>query len=72
LPDRGQKTNAAFLANLAVAHARLAHGNRAYAGHDVALRQMAMTHDALMAIFSLEAGMAAEKLGDLGLQRLGQ
>ena len=35
--------------SLPVAHARLAHGHRADAGHDLALGQMPVTHDALAA-----------------------
>ena len=40
-------------AGLPVAHARLAHGDRPDAGHDLTLGQMAVTHDASAAIVSL-------------------
>ena len=57
---------------LAIAHARLAHGDRPDAGHHLALGQMAVADDALAAILGLEIGMLAEKLGDLRLDCLGQ
>ena len=55
-----------------VAHARLANGDRPDAGHDLALGQMAVTHDAPMAVLGLEIGMRAEEVGDLGLDGLSQ
>jgi hypothetical protein len=54
------------------AHARLAHGDRANAGHDLALGQATVAHDAPMAIPGLEIGMSGQKLGDFGFDRLGQ
>ena len=50
----------------------LAHDNRADAGHDLALGQVPMANNALMAGLGLEFGMAAKELGDLGLDGLGQ
>jgi hypothetical protein len=41
-------------------------------GHHLALRQMAVAHNALAAILSLEARMLGEKISDLGLYGLGQ
>ena len=43
-------------AGLPVAHARLAHGDRPDAGHDLALGQMAVTHDASATIVGLQIG----------------
>ena len=57
---------------LTVAYTRLANGDRTDAGHDLALRQMAMPHDAPVAVLGLEVGMLAEKVGDLGLDCLGE
>src|SRR5205807_10624156 len=42
------------------------------AGHDLALRKMAVAHDALMAGLGLQIGMLCQKLGDLRLNGLGQ
>ena len=50
----------------------LANGERTDAGHHLALGQMAMAHDALVAILGLEIGMQAEGIGDLGLDRPGE
>src|SRR5205085_391149 len=51
----------------------LANRDRADAGHDLALRKMAVAHDALLARRGLEIGVLCEKLGnlrfDLGQQR---
>ena len=57
---------------LTVAHAWLANGDRPDAGHDLALGQMAMPHDAPVAVLGLEVGMRAEKIGDLGLNCLSE
>ena len=57
---------------LAIAHARLADGDRTDAGHHLALRQMAVADDALVAVLGLQIGMLAEKVRDLGLDRLGE
>jgi hypothetical protein len=43
----------------------LAHRDRAEAGHDLALGQMAVPHDAPVAVRGLQLGMGAEKIGDL-------
>src|SRR5439155_5369377 len=56
--------------SLPVAHARLAHGHRADAGHDLALGQMAVTHDALVARLGLEIGISPQKVSDFHLDRL--
>ena len=72
--DRRREADALGIggARLAVAHARLANGDRTDAGHDLALGQMAVAHDALVAVLGLQIGMLAEKVGDLGLDRLGE
>ena len=59
-------------ASLAIAHTRLADGNRTDAGHNLALWQMAVADDALMAVRGLQIGMLADKVRDLGLNGLGQ
>ena len=41
-------------------------------GHHLALRQVTVAHDALVAIRCLQIGMLAEKIRDLGLYRLGE
>ena len=56
----------------AVAHPRLANGDRADPGHDRALRKMAVAHDALLARRGLQIGVLCEKIGNLRLDRLGQ
>src|SRR5438132_659240 len=53
-------------------HTRLANSDWPDAGHDLALRKMAMAHHALVARLGLEIGMLSEKLGNLRLDRLGQ
>jgi hypothetical protein len=50
---------------------RLADRDRADTGHHLARRQMAVAHNALAAILSLEAHMLGEKISDLGLYGLG-
>src|SRR5258707_2727758 len=41
-------------------------------GHHLALWQVTVAHDALMTVLGLQIGMLAEKVRDLGLDRLGQ
>src|SRR5207302_1752456 len=55
---------------LPVAHARLAHRHRSDAGHDLALGQMTVTHDALVARLSLEIGISSEEVSDFRLHSL--
>jgi len=50
---------------LAVAHTRLADGDRTDTGHHLALRQVTVAHDPLVAVCGLQIGMPAEKVGDL-------
>ena len=57
---------------LPVAHARLAHGHRSDAGHDLALGQMPVTHDALVARLGLEIGISPQEVSDFRLDRLRQ
>src|SRR5680860_1750636 len=72
--DRRREADASgvFGTGLAVAHARLAHRDRADSGHDLALRQMAMPHDAPVAVRGLQLGVLGEKIGDLGLDCLSE
>ena len=55
---------------LPVAHARLAHSHRSDAGHDLALGQMPVTHDALVARLGLEIGISPQKVSDFHLNGL--
>ena len=55
---------------LAVAHPGLAHGHRPDPGHDLALGQMPVAHDALAARLGLEIGVSPEEVGDLRLDGL--
>src|ERR1700732_1058941 len=57
---------------LAIAHTRLADGDRTDTGHHLALRQVTVAHDPLVAVRGLQIGILAEKVRDLGLDRLGQ
>jgi hypothetical protein len=50
----------------------LADGDRTDAGHHLALRQVTVADNALVAVLGLQIGMLAEKVRDLGLDRLGQ
>src|SRR6516162_3988745 len=70
--DRWRVSDALAIARCTVAHPRLANGDRADAGHDVALWKMAMAYHALMARLGLEIRMLCEKLSNLRLDRLGQ
>ena len=56
----------------AIAYTRLANSDRIDTGHHLAFRQVTVACDALMAVRGLEIGMLAEKVRDLGLDRLGQ
>jgi hypothetical protein len=42
------------------------------AGHHLALRQVTVARDALVAVRGLQIGMLAEKVCDFGLDRLGE
>src|SRR5277367_6524348 len=68
--DARAKPNAFTLGCLAVAHPWLTHGHRADAGHDLALGQMPVTHDALAAHLGLEVGISAEEVRNLHLDGL--
>src|SRR3977135_3281527 len=57
---------------LPLAYTRLADGDRTDTGHHLALRQVTVADDALVAVLGLQIGMLAEKVGDLGLDRLGE
>ncbi len=57
---------------LAIAYTRLADGDRTDTGHHLALRQVAMADDTLMAVRGLQIGMLAEKVCNLGFDRLGE
>ena len=58
-------------ARLPVAHPRLAHRHRLDAGHDLALGQMPVSHDAPAAV-GLQIGGRGQKLGYFRFDRLGQ
>ena len=51
---------------------RLADSDRTDTGHHLALRQVTVADDALVALFSPQICMLAKKLCDLSLDRLGQ
>src|SRR6516165_9607973 len=70
--DRWRVSDALAIARCTVAHPRLANGDRADAGHDLALWKMAMAYHALMARLGLEIRMLCEKLSNLRLDSLGQ
>ena len=53
-------------------HPWAAHGDRANAGHDLALRQMSMAHQPLAAILGRLVGIPAEQGCDFGLDSLRQ
>ena len=46
--------------------------DRTDTGHHLGLRQVTVADDALVAVLGLQIGMLAEKVRDLGLDRLGQ
>src|SRR5215510_5298765 len=70
--DRWRVSDALAIARCTVAHPRLANGDKADTGHDLALGKMAMAYHALMARLGLEIRMLCEKLSNLRLDRLGQ
>jgi hypothetical protein len=72
--NRWRKPDAAGIGSirLAIAHTRLADGDRADTGHHLALGQLTVADNALMAIRGLQIGMLAEKVRDLGFNGLGQ
>src|SRR5215469_1062627 len=70
--DCWRVSDALAIARCTVAHPRLANGDRADAGHDVALWKIAMAHHALIARLGLEIRMLCEKLSNLRLDSLGQ
>jgi hypothetical protein len=51
--------------SLPIAHAWLAHGHRSDAGHDLALGQMPVTHDALVARPGIEIRISPQEVSDL-------
>src|SRR5712672_2187763 len=57
---------------LTIAYTRLADGDRTDAGHHLALRQVTVADDALVAVPGLQIGMLAEKVRDLSLDRFGE
>jgi hypothetical protein len=72
--DRRREPDAVGIggSRLAIAHTRLADGDRTDAGHHLALRQVTVADDALVTVLGLQIGMLAEKVRNLGLDRLGQ
>src|SRR5947199_5664784 len=72
--DRRREPDAARIGSrrLAIAYTRLADGDRTDTGHHLALRQVAVADDALVAVLGLQIGMLAEKVCDLGFDRLGE
>src|SRR5258706_15005535 len=72
--DRGREADAVGIIGgcTPVANARLAHGHGTDAGHHLALGQAPMADNALAPVLGLEIGMLGKKIGDLGLDRLGQ
>jgi hypothetical protein len=51
-------------------HTRLADGDRTDTGHHLALRQVTVPDDAPVIARGLQIGMLAEKVSDLGLDRM--
>src|SRR5207245_11133887 len=72
--DRRREPDAARIGSrrLAIAYTRLAGGDRTDTGHHLALRQVAVADDALVAVLGLQLGMLAEKVCDRGFVRLGE
>src|SRR4029077_11854623 len=66
------KPNAFARVGCTVADAWLAYRHRANAGHDLALRQMPVAHQAPLAGLGLEIGMPVQEVGDLRLNGLCQ
>ncbi|WP_410469824.1 hypothetical protein [Bradyrhizobium sp. 33ap4] len=57
---------------LAITQTWLADSDRTDTGHHLALRQVTVADDALVAVRGLQIGMLAKKVLDLGLDRLGE
>ena len=70
--DRRREVNALRITSSAIAHTRAADRYRTDPGHDLALRQMAVAHNALAGTSIFEAPMLGEKISDLGLYGRGQ
>src|SRR5260221_5090160 len=70
--NRRRKANSLGALAAAVAHARATHGERAYAGHDLALGQVPMAHESLATVVGQLVGMGAEQGCNLGLDGLRQ
>src|SRR5437763_974854 len=72
--DRRREPDAAGIAGggFTITHTRLADGDRTDTGHHLALRQVTVADDALVAVRGLQIGMLAEKVCDLGFDRLGE
>jgi hypothetical protein len=72
--DRGREADALAIAggSTTVAHARLAHADRADAGHHLACRQVPVTNHAAQTSSGLQINMLGEKFRHLGLDRLSQ
>ena len=70
--DRGREADAFRIVGpgLTVANARLAHRDGADAGHDLALGQMTVAHNALAAFFGLQIAMLGKKVRHLCLNGL--
>src|SRR5262249_48347230 len=63
--NRRREPNAIFLRSLTISHARLTYGDRTDAGHDLALRQMAVAHNALTAVIGELVSVLGEEVCDL-------
>jgi hypothetical protein len=70
--NRRRKADALGTVAAAVTHARAAHGDRAYASHDLALGQVPVAHQPLATVVGQLVGMRAEQGCNLGLNRLRQ
>jgi len=70
--NRRRKANALATFADPVTHARAAHGDRADAGHDLALGQMPVAHQPPAAVVGQLIGMAPEQARNLGLDSLRQ
>ena len=74
MADRRREPDAAGIGGvrLAITHTWLADGDRTDTGHHLAFRQVTVADDALVAVRGLQIDMLAEKVLDLGLDRLGE
>jgi hypothetical protein len=70
--NRRRKADALGTVAAAVTHARAAHGDRAYASHDLALGQVPVAHQPLATVVGQLVGMRAEQGCNLGLDGLHQ